>query len=182
MAHYADTSFLVSYYGQDANSAAALSALSARRVPLSFTALHHLELRNAFELAVQRGIMTSGGARLVWAVVLGDVRSRRLLRPAVDWRSAWRRAAQLSGRHTQRLGTRSFDILHVAVAQNLGAREFFSFDHRQRQLAAAEGSGGVAVARAGSPPILHLPSAGPLLTFAPLHALVPAQTVFGPPL
>ena len=139
MAHYADTSFLVSYYGQDAHSAAALPALSARPVSLPFTALHHLELRNAFELAVQRGVLTAGGVRLVWAVVLGDVRRKRLLRAAVDWRAAWRRAAKLSARHTQRLGTRSLDILHVAVAQEMGARELFSFDHRQRQLAAAEG-------------------------------------------
>lgn len=137
--HYADTSFLFSYYGQDANSAVAVAALSARQVPLPFTALHHLELRNAFELAVQRGVLTALGVRVVWAVVLGDVRKKRLLRPAVDWRMAWRRAAQLSGRHTHRLATRSFDILHVAVAQHLGTREFFSFDHRQRQLAAAEG-------------------------------------------
>jgi predicted nucleic acid-binding protein len=136
---YADTSFLVSYYGQDAHSAAALAALSAGQVPLPFTAPHRLELRNALELAVQRGHLTGGGVRLVWAVVLGDVRRKRLLRPAVDWQSAWRRAAQLSARHTQRLATRSFDILHVAVAQNLGTREFFSFDHRQRQLAAVEG-------------------------------------------
>ena len=84
MAHYADTSFLVSYYGQDANSTAALAALSASPVPLPFTALHQLELRNAFELAVQRGVLNAGAVRLVWGVVLGDVRGRRLLRPSVD--------------------------------------------------------------------------------------------------
>lgn len=139
MAHYADTSFLVSYYGQDANSAAAVAALSAATVPLPFTALHHLELRNAFELAIQRGVLSAGDVRLVWAVVLGDVRARRLLRPSVDWQTVWRRATRLSARHTQRLATRSFDILHVAAAQTFGTRHFFSFDHRQRQLAAAEG-------------------------------------------
>lgn len=139
MAHYADTSFLVSYYGQDANSAAALAALSASPVSLPFTALHQLELRNAFELAVQRGVLNAGAVRLVWGVVLGDVRGRRLLRPPVDWPTVWRRAARLSIRHTQRLATRSLDILHVALAQTLGTREFFSFDQRQRPLAAAEG-------------------------------------------
>ena len=88
MAHYADTSFLFSFYAQDANSAAALAALSTQRVPLPFTALHHLEIRNAFELAVARGAMTPDGLGTVWSVVLGDVRARRRLRPPVEWRTA----------------------------------------------------------------------------------------------
>ncbi len=139
MTHYADTSFLFSYYGQDANTPAAVTELAASKVTLPFAALHQLELRNAFELAVQRGTMSGGGVSIVWAAVLRDVRGRRLERPLVDWKAAWRRAVRLSAQHTRLLATRSFDILHVAVAQELGAREFFSFDRRQRQLAAATG-------------------------------------------
>ncbi len=36
-------------------------------------------------------------------------------------------------------GHRSFDILHVATAVDLDAREFLSFDANQNELAAAEG-------------------------------------------
>lgn len=36
-------------------------------------------------------------------------------------------------------GHRSFDILHVATAVELGAKEFLSFDANQIQLATAEG-------------------------------------------
>ena len=34
---------------------------------------------------------------------------------------------------------RSFDILHVAAAIHLGAKEFLTFDANQRKLAEAEG-------------------------------------------
>jgi predicted nucleic acid-binding protein len=48
-------------------------------------------------------------------------------------------AARLSERHTIRAGVRSFDILHVATALILGARELLTFDAKQRMLAEAEG-------------------------------------------
>lgn len=48
-------------------------------------------------------------------------------------------AERLSAQHSERLGTRSLDILHVAFAVVLGAREFLSFDQRQAALAAAAG-------------------------------------------
>jgi hypothetical protein len=35
-------------------------------------------------------------------------------------------------------GHRSFDVLHVATALHLGARDFLTFDANQRKLAAAE--------------------------------------------
>ena len=35
-------------------------------------------------------------------------------------------------------GHRSLDVLHVATALHLGAREFLTFDANQRKLAAAE--------------------------------------------
>ena len=49
------------------------------------------------------------------------------------------RAETISVRHTETGGHRAFDILHVATARELGAREFLSFDANQRRLAAAEG-------------------------------------------
>jgi predicted nucleic acid-binding protein len=49
-----------------------------------------------------------------------------------------RRAEELSNRHTIAGGHRSFDILHVATALHLGAREFLTFDTNQRKLATAE--------------------------------------------
>jgi len=47
MNHYADSSFLVSCYVTDANTASAKGYLLRTGVPLVFTALHALEVRNA---------------------------------------------------------------------------------------------------------------------------------------
>ena len=52
MSQYADSSFLVSCYLLDANTAPAKAWLSRTGVPLPFTALHGLEVRNAFKLGV----------------------------------------------------------------------------------------------------------------------------------
>jgi len=49
------------------------------------------------------------------------------------------RAAELSQRHTPKLGTRSLDVLHVACALELKLRHFLTFDRRQQQLATAAG-------------------------------------------
>jgi predicted nucleic acid-binding protein len=50
-----------------------------------------------------------------------------------------REAERLSALHSEKLGTRSLDILHVAAALVLGAAEFHSFDGRQAALARAAG-------------------------------------------
>lgn len=56
MSHYADSSFLVSCYVMDANTSQAKGYLLRTGVPLVFTALHALEVRNAFQLGVFRGL------------------------------------------------------------------------------------------------------------------------------
>jgi predicted nucleic acid-binding protein len=56
-----------------------------------------------------------------------------------DWADVHARAIRLSEKHTVSTGTRVFDILHIATALHLGAREFLTFDERQCRLAEAEG-------------------------------------------
>jgi predicted nucleic acid-binding protein len=61
------------------------------------------------------------------------------LETRVNGSGAFRLAARLSEQHSATVGSRSFDILHVAVAKCLRAKTFVSFDRRQRTLAAAVG-------------------------------------------
>ena len=56
MSYYADSSFLVSCYISDANTPQAKAYLLSNGPPLIFTALHALEVRNAFKLGVFRGL------------------------------------------------------------------------------------------------------------------------------
>ncbi len=139
MSHYADSSFLVSCYVTDANTLPAKAYLVRTRAPLVFTALHALEVRNAFQLGVFRGLFSAADAVAAWANLETDLRSGRLVKQVVKWPVALRVAARFSERYSSTVGTRSLDILHVAVAKALRAVEFASFDNRQRTLAATVG-------------------------------------------
>ena len=139
MACYADSSFLVSCYVADTNAPQARAYLVRTNAPLIFTALHALEIRNAFELGVFRGLFTPVEVRLAAKNLADDVRLARLVETSVNWSAAFRLAARFSEQHSAMMGTRSLDILHVAAAKLLRASEFVSFDGRQRKLAAAVG-------------------------------------------
>jgi len=139
MNHYADSSFLVSCYVLDHNTTLAKSYLSTTGVQLTWTALHALEVRNAFELGVFRGLLSRPDVVAAWANLENDLRAARLIRTTIKWPSTFRQASLLSTNHSATTGTRSLDILHVAAAKSLRAAEFISFDGRQRTLASAAG-------------------------------------------
>jgi predicted nucleic acid-binding protein len=139
MSLYADTSLLISYYINDSNSLSAQTVLHRAAEPLPFTGLHRLEMRNALALGVFRRILTSAQVSTAWSDVERDVRSGRLVPQPVNWIPVFRAAAQWAALHSPRIGCRSLDVLHVALAKTLKATEFFTFDERQKSLALALG-------------------------------------------
>lgn len=126
MSYCPDSSFLVSCYVPDANTANAQIYLSRKGVPLVFTALHALEVRNAFKLGVFRGLVTAADATAALANLEADLRAGRLVRTTVKWSVVFRVAARLSDSHSSSLGNRSLDILHVAAAKALRSVELVS--------------------------------------------------------
>ncbi len=90
-------------------------------------------------LGVFRGLFSPADSAAAMANLTQDIRAGRLVKTTVNWRLAFRIASHLSERHSAWVGTRSLDVLHVAVARSLRAAEFVSFDLRQRSLAAAIG-------------------------------------------
>jgi len=64
---------------------------------------------------------------------------RALLDVTLEMEPAIARAATLSAAHTERLGARAIDLLHVACALMLESELFLTTDMRQAQLAKAEG-------------------------------------------
>jgi len=97
MDHYADSSFLVSCYVVDANTPQARAWLSRAGVPLAFTALHDLEVRNAFKLGVFRGLFAAADAMSAGRNLESDLRSGRLVKTTVKWPVVFRVAARLAG-------------------------------------------------------------------------------------
>ena len=74
---YADSSFLVSCYLMDANTAQAKTYLSGRNVSLIVTALHELEVRNALQLGVFRDVLTPDEARAATVNINADLQAGR---------------------------------------------------------------------------------------------------------
>jgi hypothetical protein len=130
MIYYADSSFLVSCYVVDANTGQAKAYLTQTAVPLVFTALHDLEIRNALELGIFRRLLTAAQASAASVNLQRDLHAGLLLRKIVRWGPAFNRATSLSGQHSAILGTRSIDILHVTAAKGMRASRFVSFDSR----------------------------------------------------
>lgn len=139
MVAYADTSFLYSLYGHDANSAQARTMGNALKVPLVFTPLQRHELRNAFRLAVFRKVLTLERCEAVLAQIAADTKTGVLVQTPVSWAEVFAVAETLSAAHSITLGTRGFDVLHVAAAIALGTKHFLTFDARQKTLAVKAG-------------------------------------------
>jgi predicted nucleic acid-binding protein len=135
---YLETSFLVSLYSVDANSAAAIAAMRSVAAPFPLTSFCELEVTNALQLRVFRREITPSEAKLSLADLAADLRSgvfHSVPTPA----SVYEEALRLARRHTAVIGTRPLDILHVAAAITLGVRTLYTFDRRQAQLARAAG-------------------------------------------
>ena len=139
MTAYADTGFLCSLYAPDAHTARAIVRMRRQALPLPFTWLHQLELRNALRLRVFRREITRVQRDASLNAVLADLAAGVLAPVAIDHTGVMTEAERLSALHSERLGTRSLDILHVAAALVLGQARFLTFDRRQRALALAAG-------------------------------------------
>lgn len=141
---YADAAFLVSLYLRDSNSAVAAAHVQKVRLALALTPLQRHELRDALRLAVFR---TKGSplpvseldARNVLALVDADLKSGNLIETALPWSDVMTEAERLGRAHTMTLGVRGMDLLNVAAAVAIKAREFLTFDSRQRALAQTAG-------------------------------------------
>lgn len=135
---YVDTSALIPIYIPEPFSPAARALVGEDgQVPL--TVLHELELANAFERMVGRGLITRAECRGVLRQLSSDIEARRLARIGLDLENLFAEAATLSRRYTARFLARSLDLLHVAAAHQVRSREFVSADDRQLALAKASG-------------------------------------------
>ena len=138
MSAYCDTSFLVSLYVLDANSAPAAAQMKKAKLPILLTAFGELELTNAISLRVFRKELPPSLAKAARALIRKDIADGIFLLSPING-AVYERAKQIARRRTRRLGTRTLDVLHVASALVLQADTFYTFDRRQRRLAKSEG-------------------------------------------
>ena len=138
MSAYTDTSFLVSLYVFDANSARAAARIKSAILPVLITAFNEIEITNAFYLRLFRKEVDPAQIRAAQSLFQQDIENGIFeIRPLSS--AVFDRAKRLAEKHTLRLGTRTLDILHVASALVLKAEIFYTFDVNQGKLAKAEG-------------------------------------------
>jgi predicted nucleic acid-binding protein len=135
---YVDSSALVPLYVPERFSKAARSAVrTAGQIP--FTALHELEVPNAFEQLVGRELITRDQHSAVQAQLRDDVEHQRLMPVSLDLDRVFAEAGELSRRYTAKFLARSLDLLHVAAAHTALCTTFVSADDRQLAVAKATG-------------------------------------------
>jgi len=135
---YVDSSALVAVYVTEAFSHAARAAVrAAGQVP--FTAIHRLEVPNAFEMLVGRELITREQCRAVNGHLQEDIEDQRLVTVSLDFDRVFADATELSRLYTARLLARSLDLLHVAAARVIECQRFVSADDRQLAVAKAMG-------------------------------------------
>ena len=144
MIAFPDTSFLCALYRAQDNSPAARKQYAALTEPLQVSGLLLYEFRQSIRFQIwlhdqnpHKGYPASEGGKML-AQLDDNIDSGAVTIVPADWPAVHRLAETLSKRHTVARGHRSFDVLHVATALHLGAREFLTFDANQRKLATAE--------------------------------------------
>jgi predicted nucleic acid-binding protein len=135
---YADTSFLVSLYAPDAHTSVALRLMRRAELPILLTPLSELEFLNALYLRVYRRELGELEVKSAVALFRDDTEVGVFALNSLS-ASTFERAKSIVRNRTSNLGTRTFDVLHVASALVLHANTFFTFDKNQKQLAKEEG-------------------------------------------
>jgi hypothetical protein len=135
---YADTSFLASLYGADANSESALRQIESLRPSFVITPFSELEFTTAFDAAAFRKLLSATEVGASMQAFRADLTTGVLSRKPIP-QDAFTRAIFLSKRHTRMFGCRALDILQVAIALELNADLFFTFDKDQSKLAKRAG-------------------------------------------
>jgi antitoxin (DNA-binding transcriptional repressor) of toxin-antitoxin stability system len=142
---YPETSFLCGLYRTQYNSGQALAYRAGMSEPLCVTRLLLWEFRQSVRFQAYRHSKNrSVGyplhlAEKMLANLNGDLRDGFVTSLEIDFIDILVTGERISKTRTFAGGHRGFDILHVATAHELGAKEFLSFDSNQIELAAAEG-------------------------------------------
>lgn len=142
---YPDTSFLCALYRLQDNSIKAAAYRATMSGAIEVAALLEFEFLQSIRLQVwlhsqdrSKGFSQSEADQMIanWEadLAIGDVQI-----VSCDSSAVLRQASSLSRSHTAKGGHRTLDVLHVATAVHLGAKEFLSFDARQKKLAKAAG-------------------------------------------
>ena len=104
-----------------------------------WTPWHRLEVFNAIRQAERNGLLQTTNAGAEIRSLENEVRLGYWPHVEFDWFDAVRTANTLSAEHSRNLLIRGMDLFHVAIALEIGAEKFLTFDGDQAVLAEAAG-------------------------------------------
>jgi len=136
---YFDSAIIVKLYVREANSPDAIRLVGACLAPCWLTQWQVLEVRNAIRLKAFRKEVTAGEMNQSIAAFQQDIAAGRWQRHVCSAAAVEQMADELPASHSAMLGCRTLDIIHVAAAIVIGAKEFVTFDGRQAALAKLAG-------------------------------------------
>ncbi len=145
MTDYPDTSFLCAVYREQDNSTEADAYRECMTEPIRVSTLLEFEFRQAIRLQVwlhsqdkKKGYAQAEADQMLadWE---SDIAAGLVEIISTEAEAVLRMAEHLSEKHTTLTGNRTLDILHIATAKHLSAKNFLSFDGRQKKLAKAVG-------------------------------------------
>lgn len=145
---YADSSFLVRLVTREDSEGAIAEYRRLNRPPLLFLPLHGLEVRTAIlqkAFFERRAVPSNERQHITRKKEQALARLEQLLlrhsflEVSLDMESALIDAQNIAMAHTEKIGARSIDILHVTCALALEAELFITCDSRQAEIGSAEG-------------------------------------------
>jgi len=141
MNYYADTSWWLGYKcRRDTHHEAALTLFE--RDPdaeVLWTPWQRVEVFNSFLQAERDGLVSEGESSQLIRTLEQEIRLGYWPHVEFDWTETVRTAFRLANEHSLKMLVRSMDLFHVAIAIELNADAFLSFDRDQIELAEAAG-------------------------------------------
>lgn len=139
MVAYADSSFLVSLYAQDAHTAKAQAWFKKHPYPLILTPFSKAEAQHALRMTCFRRLITEAELSQCLLTFEQD-QAEGLFEPmSLDTTALFQKTSQLSHRYALNHGVCYLDTIHVASALLTKSTHFLTFDDRQAKLAEVVG-------------------------------------------
>lgn len=136
---YFDTGVLLKLYLPETNAPQAVAFVLATGAPPPITSFHRLEMTSALRQKQGRGEISAADCLKLLANLNLDIESGFYDTTSPVWTDVFQRAEALANLHTTGTLCRSLDTLHIALALELGATEFCTFDARQAAMAKISG-------------------------------------------
>ncbi|MFC1495117.1 type II toxin-antitoxin system VapC family toxin [Thermodesulfobacteriota bacterium] len=131
---YVDTSVIVKLYFKERYSSKVSEWIKTNNEAIPLTSMHELEFINAVNLKRFRNEITKDIAEFIFSNFKNHEEDGVYFRPSINWPEVYQNTFDLSKEFTDKIGSRSLDIIHVAAALTLGADRFLTLDIRQEKL------------------------------------------------